>query len=58
MDDRPSPASTPSVPDTQFRSHTEDLVKAPIDVIVDEHNRQESTPVAPAPLVIPTRSEQ
>ena len=57
MDDRPSPASTPSVPDTQFRSHIEDLVKAPIDVIVDEHNHREFTPVALVlALVIPTRS--
>ena len=45
------------MPDTQFRGYTEDQVKAPIDVIVDEHNHQEFTPVAPAPLVIPTRSE-
>ena len=56
-DDYPSPAGAPSVPDAQFRSRTGDLVKVPIDVIVDEHNHQVSTPVAPAPLVIPTRSE-
>ena len=45
------------MPDTQFRSHIEDLVKATIDIIVDEHNHQEFTPVAPVPLAIPTRSE-
>ena len=32
-------------------------MKAPIDIIVDEHNHQEFTPVAPVPLAIPTRSE-
>ena len=45
------------MPDTQFRSLIEDLVKAPIDVTVDEQNHQEFMPVAPAPFVIPTRSE-
>ena len=34
--------SAPSVQDTQFRSYTENLVKESIDVIVDEHNHQES----------------
>ena len=56
-DDYPSPAGAPSVQDTQFRSHIEDLVKAPTNIIVDEHNHQEFTPVAPVPLEIPTRSE-
>ena len=49
--------SAPSVLDTQFRSYTEDPVKEPIDVIVDEHNHHESTSVASVPLVIPIRSE-
>ena len=32
-------------------------MKAPIDIIVDEHNHWEFTPVAPVPLAIPTCSE-
>ena len=32
-------------------------MKVPVDVIVDEHNHQELTSVAPVPLAIPTRPE-